>query len=194
MVWPIVCTKVQWNYSWNIYIFIAISLVSIDTSTLTLFRKGFFWRTYALFVNLKDKAFSCVKTNTYSSYFAKLAERTLREKCPNMKFFLVRIFPLSDWIRRDTPYLFVFSPNAGKYGPKKTLSFDTFHVVGASINLLSVSLSTFFKHLYSWICENWIELNRLCKHMGNVRCSQAFLSINSCTELLKTQLFSEIIR
>ena len=25
-----------------------------------------------------------------------------------------RIFPHSDWIRRDTPYLFVFSPNAGK--------------------------------------------------------------------------------
>ena len=33
--------------------------------------------------------------------------------------FLVRIFQHSDWIRRDTPYLFVFSPNAGKYGPEK---------------------------------------------------------------------------
>ena len=29
--------------------------------------------------------------------------------------FLVRIFPHLDWIRRDTPYLSVFSPNAGKY-------------------------------------------------------------------------------
>ena len=27
---------------------------------------------------------------------------TLREKCPNTEFFLVRIFPHSDWIRRDT--------------------------------------------------------------------------------------------
>ena len=27
-----------------------------------------------------------------------------------------RIFPHSDWIRRDTPYLSVFSPNAGKSG------------------------------------------------------------------------------
>ena len=32
---------------------------------------------------------------------------------------LVRIFRHSDWIRRDTPYLSVFCPNAGKYGPKK---------------------------------------------------------------------------
>ena len=30
--------------------------------------------------------------------------------------FLVRIFPHSDWLRRNTPYLFVFCPNAGKYG------------------------------------------------------------------------------
>ena len=29
---------------------------------------------------------------------------------------LVRIFPHSDWIRRDMEYLSVFSPNAGKYG------------------------------------------------------------------------------
>ena len=26
----------------------------------------------------------------------------LREKCPNTEFFLVRIFPHLDWIRRDT--------------------------------------------------------------------------------------------
>ena len=31
---------------------------------------------------------------------------------------LVNIFPYSDWLRRDTPYLSVFSPNAGKYGSK----------------------------------------------------------------------------
>ena len=33
----------------------------------------------------------------------------LREKCPNTEFFLVRIFLYSGWIRRDTPYLSVFS-------------------------------------------------------------------------------------
>ena len=40
----------------------------------------------------------------------------LREKCLNT---LVRIFPHSDWILRDTLYLPVVSPNAGKYGPEK---------------------------------------------------------------------------
>ena len=33
--------------------------------------------------------------------------------------FLVRIFPHSVWMRRVTPYLSVFSPNPGKYGPEK---------------------------------------------------------------------------
>ena len=33
--------------------------------------------------------------------------------------FLVRIFPHWDWIRRNTEYLPVFRPNAGKHGPEK---------------------------------------------------------------------------
>ena len=35
------------------------------------------------------------------------------------RVFLVLIFPHSHWIRRDTPYLSVSSPNAGKYRPEK---------------------------------------------------------------------------
>ena len=55
--------------------------------------------------------------------------QALYEKCPNMEFFLVCIFPHSDWIQTDTLYLSVFSPNAGKYGPEKTPYLDTFHTV-----------------------------------------------------------------
>ena len=44
------------------------------------------------------------------------------------RVFLVRIFPHSDWTRRDTEYLSVFSPNAGNYGPKK-LQIRTLHAV-----------------------------------------------------------------
>ena len=54
---------------------------------------------------------------------------TLREKSPNTEFFLVRIFPHSDGIRKDTSYLSVFSPNPGKYGLEKTPYLDTFHTV-----------------------------------------------------------------
>ena len=53
--------------------------------------------------------------------------RTLREKCPNTEFFLVRIFPF--FLVRIFPYLSVFSPKAGKYRPEKTLYLDTFHAV-----------------------------------------------------------------
>ena len=43
--------------------------------------------------------------------------------------FLVRIFPHSDWIRRDTEYLSVFlslfSANAAKYGPENAVKTET---------------------------------------------------------------------
>ena len=39
-----------------------------------------------------------------SKVLIKLAEFTRREKCPNMEFFLVRIFPHSDRIRSTSPY------------------------------------------------------------------------------------------
>ena len=55
--------------------------------------------------------------------------RPLRQKCPNTESFWVRIFPPSDWIRRDTRYLSVFSPNVGKYRPEKTSHLNAFHTV-----------------------------------------------------------------
>ena len=36
-----------------------------------------------------------------------------------IEFFQVRIFPHSDWIWTDTPYLSVFRPNVGKYEEKQ---------------------------------------------------------------------------
>ena len=50
-------------------------------------------------------------------------KQTLHEKCPNTEFFLVRIFPTLDWIRRDTSYLSVFSPNAIKIRIRKNSVF-----------------------------------------------------------------------
>ena len=39
-----------------------------------------------------------------SDVYFHLRKDSLREKCPKPEFFLVRIFPHSDWIRRDTSH------------------------------------------------------------------------------------------
>ena len=70
---------------------------------------------------------------------------SLREMCPNTELFLVRIFLYSDWIRRDTAYLSVFSPNTGKYGPEITPHLDTFHAVSLYSNVLIVLMP------YEWV-------------------------------------------
>ena len=57
-------------------------------------------------------------------------QASLQEKCPNTELFLVRIFLYSDWIRRDTPCLSVFSPNTGKYGTEMAPYLDTSCNVG----------------------------------------------------------------
>ena len=51
---------------------------------------------------------------------------SLRGKCPNTEFFLVRIFLDSDWIKIFTEWISVFSPNTGKYGPKKLCIWTLF--------------------------------------------------------------------
>ena len=102
----------------------------------------------------------------YCSCFSTAPERSstysLREKCPNTDFFfLVRIFPHIDWIRRDTErYLSVFSPNTGNYGPEKTPYLDTFHTVNVLIEkqflssylwfLLSLFLPVCVYQTYWW--------------------------------------------
>ena len=68
----------------------------------------------------------------FSNFLVNFVYKALREKCPNTEFFLVLIFPHTDWIGRDTKCLSVFSPNAGKYGPEKTSYLDTFHAVNVS--------------------------------------------------------------
>ena len=69
--------------------------------------------------------------------------------------FLVRIFLHLDWIRRDAKYaryLSVFSPNAGKYGPEKTLYLDAFHAVNPHNHLI--------KHFKSLsLFKDWKVLN-----------------------------------
>ena len=61
--------------------------------------------------------FWCILKNV-CSYQTVSCLNTAR-KVSVFEVFLVRIFPRSDRIQRDTEYLFVFSPNTGKYRPGK---------------------------------------------------------------------------
>ena len=54
---------------------------------------------------------------------------SLSEKCQNTVFFLVRIFPHSDQIRRDAEYLSISNLSLGKYGLEKTPYLHTFRAV-----------------------------------------------------------------
>ena len=50
--------------------------------------------------------FLCAGTDLF--YLNIISKLTLREMCPNTEFFLVRIFPHPDRIRRDTNYIQIF--------------------------------------------------------------------------------------
>ena len=58
-----------------------------------------------------------LKLNSFSLQFKARTHHCV--KVSVFGVFLVRIFPHLDWIRRDTPYLSVFSPYAGLYGREK---------------------------------------------------------------------------
>ena len=62
-------------------------------------------------------------------------------------FFLVRIFLYSDWIRRFTELIPIFSPNTGKYGPEKTPYLDTFHAVFTKLICSQCFLSLTLRYL-----------------------------------------------
>ena len=64
----------------------------------------------------------------------------LRKKCPNADFF-GPYFPAFG-LNTDRYEVSVLSPNAGKYGPKKTSYLDTFQAMTAT-NLASTLLSSF---------------------------------------------------
>ena len=118
---------------------------------------------------------------------------TLREKCPNTELFLTRILPHSDWIRRDTSYLSVFSPNAGKYGPEITPHLDTFQAVNIlrKISLqfqnlkLSISCKIAFYIFFVIKCETF-EVKRSIRQFWS---NQNSLNKTVCFHCTKNKVF-----
>ena len=101
----------------------------------TNFTTGILWCEFSkvLLSKISENFLQAITAISFVQEVATLPKmnilESLREKCANTEFFLARIFPHSDWIQRDTPYLSIFSPNVGKYGPEKTPYLDTFHAV-----------------------------------------------------------------
>ena len=85
-----------------------------------------------------------------SLFFSKIdsnKKHSLRKKRPNMEFFLVRIFPYSDWIQRFTLKFSVFSTN-GKYRPKKLRTLITQCTKSVkALNLLELSWDKFTNYI-----------------------------------------------
>ena len=65
-----------------------------------------------------------ISTNIYLSFMKNHCVKSVQ-----IRNFSGLYFSLSDWTRRDNPYLSVFSPNVGKYGQEKTPYLNTFHAV-----------------------------------------------------------------
>ena len=83
LCWKLFLTNVYSNF-WNFFISkLWVTSASESTKVPTLM----FLEVYGLFL--------------WKALYTRIALRPLREKCPNTELFLVRIFPHSDWIRRD---------------------------------------------------------------------------------------------
>ena len=61
-----------------------------------------------------------------------------------------RIFPHSDWIRRDSPYLSVFSSNAGKCWKNADQNNSKY--------------GHFLRSEYFWVCRLWSEIDQRYSH------------------------------
>ena len=112
----------HWCFYWNskhtffIARFTLCRCCSIFSILFISFSFSFFFANYIIFI-----AFS---KNEHCLTFLKNVVRVYVKdnaawKVSVFGVFLFRIFPYSDWIQKDAPYLSVFIPNVGKHGSEK---------------------------------------------------------------------------
>ena len=84
--------------------------------------------------------------------------------------FLVCIFPQSYWIQRDTKYLSVFTPNAGKCAPEKLriralfTQWSMFRLIPILSNVLLKSKKVFLQNWLTKTNIRWESHGNLWKH------------------------------
>ena len=110
-------------------------------SLLTICSQSFFPMIKATYLILKVEIpsyqFSPVQNLDilclYSFVNQGFDKMSLREKCPDTEFFLVRIFPRSDWIRRDPSCLFVSLRIQYECGKMRTRKNSIFGPISHSV-------------------------------------------------------------
>ena len=106
--------------------------------------------------------------------------------------FLWSVFFLhSDWLQRDTKYLSVFSPNAGKYGPEKFRIWTNFTQCGLFYMMEDMGFALMF--ILVNLNSNFpvrirVEISHLCKLFFHVIATWAIMS----KQLLFIHLFIQM--
>ena len=72
--------------------------------------------------------------------------------------FLVRIFPHTNWMRKDAKYLSVFSPNAGKNGPEKNSEYRHISVCELKSSLMRQLCKTAEALVLIFVCSIWVVI------------------------------------
>ena len=122
----------------------------------------------SLIIFIVTFAFCKKNQQEVSKAWREIVRITTASKVSIFRVFLVRIFPHSSWIRRDTEYLFVFSPNTGKYRREKFwihgILYNTYNTsisfasVFPFISVLSTILQWMhLKHIETLVWNGWIE-------------------------------------
>ena len=97
-----------------------LALLTVHKATVVYLKNQYMiLKTVYIYLFFMEPSFLLYNTQQHFLILTNTDSQSLCKKCPNTEFFLVRIFPHLDLIRRDTDYLSVFSPNAGKHGPEK---------------------------------------------------------------------------
>ena len=103
-------------------------------------------------------------TNSIGSKVVKKVNLITAQKVSIFGVILVCIFPHSDWIRRDTEHLSVFSPNVGKCGPEYLQKWTLFMYLICKLSAQNQNFTDIYVKLRNQLRKKWV-----LKHIEEVR-------------------------
>ena len=136
-LWPLVYMKCQLKYINGIYksyyfqmtlwmkmnkIIISKQKICYNNIEMKIkFEKKKLKIGYKVLLRLKQRHSikRCTFTHILTAFWLSVSKQYTAWKVSVFRVFVVCYFPHLDWLRRDTPYLYVFSQNEGKFRPEK---------------------------------------------------------------------------